>query len=147
MDFPEAFTSKVISQLSPGLVIKCPVDFDNASKPVIKRLVILTCNNKETILTLTSTSQKFAATRYFAKDDIYLAPGDEAAFEEPTYIQLHRVISLDTPKLILLFKESKLGILDKISDELFDQILKKIDKSDMIEGKYRKRILEENKHY
>jgi hypothetical protein len=72
-------------------------------------------------------------------------PGSEAAFEEPTYVQLHRVISLDTKKAIQLFKETKLDILDKISDDLFETILKKIDCSEMIEGKYRKRILAENK--
>jgi hypothetical protein len=144
MDFPPSVTSGVITGLKPGQVIRLPVPFEDEPQPVLKRLIVLTHNNKETILAVTTTSNLFAPTRHFAKDDIYIEPGAEEAFEKPTYVNMNRVISLDTEKIIQLFTGRKVDILEGVSDELFRQILDKIRTSLLIEGKYCKRIISEN---
>ena len=143
MDFPDSFVLKVIKELKPGQVIRCPLLFEDKRDPICKRLIVLSYNNSEIILGLTTTSNKFAPTRYYGKDDIYIEPGSESIFEEPTYVQLHRVKSLETKKVIKLFTENKVTILGNISDELLGKVYERVDRSEKIEGKYRKRIIEE----
>jgi hypothetical protein len=141
MQFPESSYSKVIKELKPGQVIRCPIIFEK--EPVSKRLIILSCNNSETILALTTTSNKFAPTRHYGKDDIYIEQGLEKSFDLPTYVQLHRVIVLETCKVIKLFSNNKVDVLADVSNDLLLKIYGKVDTSELIEGKFRKRIKEE----
>jgi hypothetical protein len=146
MDFPEHLQKSAFnSALSPGSIIRCPVDYSDGASS-IKRLVVISSNNDKTVLLLTTTSNKFAPQRYFGCDDVYVSDYLDEGFEVPTYIQLHRVIEKDTATLKKQFATKKLDILKKISVELLKQVLEKIPDSELIEQKYIKRIIAENQN-
>jgi predicted DNA binding CopG/RHH family protein len=147
MELPKHFQEAAFnSALTPGSIIRCSIKYSDGSSS-IKRLVVISSNNEKTVLLLSTTSNKFAPTRSFGCDDIYVSEYLNEGFEVPTYIQLHRVLEKDTKELKSLFNIKKLDILKKISSELLMQILEKIPASELIEQKYIKRIIAENKGF
>jgi hypothetical protein len=143
MDFPSSAKRNVLlSSLVPGKVIRAPTTFSDG-ETAIKRLIVLTKNNTSTLLAVTTTSNKFAPTRYYAKDDIYIEPGTEPCFDIPTYVQLNRIIEISLDKIETFFNSRTLDFLGDISSELLEQIYAVIDKSEQIEIKYINRIKKE----
>lgn len=144
MEFPPKLSDgSFLKNLAPGDVIKCKVKFRDG-KEEFKRLIVLTSKNGKTVLLATSTSNKFAQTRYFDKDSIYVQQGEEPAFNLPTYIQVHRVIECETKNLMSDFVKKKLDVLDKIDSGLLKKIVDKIKVSVTIEQSFIKRILQDN---
>ena len=144
MDFPAKLSDgSFLKDLKPGDVIRCKVTLKDGAEP-LKRLVVVSSKNNKTILLVTSTSNKFAQTRAFDKDSIYVPTGDEPAFNLPTYIQVHRVIECETNKLMQDYSIKKLDVLPKIDSSLLLRIIAKIKDSMTIEQVYIKRILAEN---
>jgi hypothetical protein len=68
------------SFLKPGAVIKRLTKLPDGTI-AMKCLVVLAVDKQRTTLAVSSTSNKFAPTRGFDQDSIYVAPGDEKAFE------------------------------------------------------------------
>jgi hypothetical protein len=143
MEFPSSITRNVLlKSLLPGKVIKAPTLFpDGQTAP--KRLIVLSRNNTSTLLAVTTTSNKFAPTRYYALDDIYIAPNSEICFELPTYVQLNRIIEISFDRIEVLFKDRTLDFLGEITAELLAEIYAGINASEQIELRYIDRIKKE----
>lgn len=128
--------------LKPGNVLKGPFIFPDGYKG-IKRIIILTSDNKSTLLFVTTTSNIHGEYKHYRQDDIHIPKGSEDAFEEPTYVKMNRVIEVSTQLMIDDYNKKRIKILKPISEDLLDRIYDVIDKSNNIKGKYIKRISKE----
>ena len=130
--------------LKPGNVLKGPIIFPDGDKG-IKRIIVLTSNNQSTLLFVTTTSNTHGEYKYYRQDDIPIPKGSEDAFEEPSYVNMNRVIEVSTQSIMDDYKKNKIKILDPISEDLLDKIYNGVYKSNDIKGKYIKRIRKERK--
>jgi hypothetical protein len=144
MDFPEKIRKRAFeAALSSGNVLCYEISFpDGGCK--WKRLIIVSNNNEKTILMLTTTSNKWAQSRSFGCDDIYIADYTVEGFEKPTYIQMNRVFEINNSDLCALFNKGKLEIRQKISEELLKLVISNVQSSELIESRYIRRIIAEN---
>lgn len=139
MEFPKEITDKALEQdLIPGKVIRTSVQHPDGATST-KRIIILTSDNKKTILGVVGTSKIEKALRY-KKDYIFVKNGNEIVFDVDTVIDLDRVYEIDTISLKKLFFERKLNIIGIVSSSLFDRIINIIKRSEVIEQKYINRI-------
>ena len=144
INFPKEISDKsLLEQLKPGIVIRTEVQFPDGQKGV-KRLIILTKSNINSVLMIATTS-KHIKRKYYEKDNIQLASNQEKIFEKDTSIQLTRVFEKTTSELQNAYNQHRLNILGKISKELLEKIFNGITSSEVIEEKYKIRIKEENK--
>jgi hypothetical protein len=144
LDLPKSITDKALLEfLCPGCVIRTEVVFPDGEK-AIKRLIVLTIENERTILSITTTRTP-ANNQPYRKNDIFVASGKEKVFEENTYLQLHRVLELETYKMQNNYNSHGLDVLGNISGELLGTIYQKISASELIERKYIQRILKEKR--
>lgn len=144
INFPKEITDKaLLEQLKPGIIIRTEVQFPDGQKG-IKRLIILTKNNINSVLMIATTS-KNVGKKYYAKDNIQLSSNKEKVFEKDTSIQLTRVFEKPTFELQNAYNQHRLDILGEISKELLKEIFKRITLSEVIEEKYIIRIKKENK--
>jgi hypothetical protein len=144
MQFPRNITdANLLSNLKAGKVIKRLTQFQDGEETV-KRLVVLTNSNDKITLAITTTTN-ISPRKYYNRDDIFIKANQENVFENDTYIQLNRIIEVSTETLKKDYNINKLNILGSISDDLLNKIYDVIEQSEIIEGKYKKRILEEKK--
>lgn len=146
LDLPKDITNKALLEfLLPGCVIRTEVVFPDGGK-AFKRLIILTAENEKTVLSITTTRTQ-TNNQFYRKDDIRLKEGKEKAFEGNTYLQLHRVIELETYKMQNDYNSHRLDILGNISNNLLDSIYQKLSASKIIERKYIQRMLKEKRSF
>ena len=131
--------------LFAGSVLRFKIKYPDG-KEGIKRLIVVSNDNKQTTLLLTVTSNIHGEYKYYRKDDIFVPRGSEDCFERDTCIQMHRIIPRNTSKLKDLYTKNSLDILGKISNELMERIYIAINESDQIEQKFVKRIEAERDH-
>jgi len=143
MEFPSSVTDDaLLSQLKVGTVLKAEVVFPDGEKSV-KRLIVVSNQNEELTLVLTTTTNLHYGFKYYRKDDIYLMAGQEGPFEIETCVQMNRVLTMETKAIKEKYNRRILVILGKISDDLISRIYDGIDKSELIDQKHVKRILSE----
>jgi len=143
MRFPREFTDKaLLDDLSAGKVIKTEIQFPDGGKAV-KRLVVLSNINERTILVITSTSRTNNPRRYYNKDDVFIAAGQEPMFEEDTYLRLNRALEIPTGELLIKYNELRLDKLGHISEQRLNEIYAKVEGSQLIAQKHIARILKE----
>ncbi|MBU0701917.1 hypothetical protein KKE26_11620 [bacterium] len=132
----------VLASLKAGAVIRMNTVFPDGSS-AIKRLIVLTNKNEELVLALTTTSNINSPKRDYGKEDIFIKANSEKAFNLDTYIQLNRVIPINTEKIKIDYHQHELIILGEISVHLLEQVYQSIEKSELIEQKFISLILEE----
>ncbi len=128
--------------LKPGNVLKGLFTFPDGYRG-IKRIIILTSDNKSTLLFVTTTSNIHGEYKHYRQDDILIHKGDEDAFEEPTYVNMNRVIEVSTQLIVNDYNKKRIKVLKPISEDLLNKIYSVIDESNNIKGKYIKRIQKE----
>jgi hypothetical protein len=144
INLPKDITEKALLEfLCPGCVIRADITFPDGKK-AFKRLIVLTVENEKTVLSVTTT-RTLTNNQFYRKDDIPIKADKEKIFEKDTFIQLHRVIELETFKMQNDYNSHNLDVLGNISSELLENIYNKIAISKLIERKYIQRILKEKK--
>ena len=141
MQFPRSLTNGFLKKsIVPGAVICFRVDFPDGGNAV-KRLIVVSHDKDSVVLMLTTTSNLFLNKSY-RKDDIYLKAKEEASFEKETLVQMNRVIEKPIAKLQEIYAKGEMTILKPVTRQLLDRIYSIIEKSDLIEQKYIKQIIQ-----